>query len=118
MALKDLFNRVGAGDTRAEGVEGVGADSRAAYLFNSNLVGVEDADLVLLVGSDPRLEAPVLNARLRRANAAGRTHVASVGPHGDLTPGGVTGSSRRRDRGARLRRSTPSARAWTPPSAR
>ena len=31
VALKDLFNRVGAGDTRAEGVEGVGADSRAAY---------------------------------------------------------------------------------------
>ena len=85
VALKDLFNRVGAGDTRAEGVEGVGADSRAAYLFNSNLVGVEDADLVLLVGSDPRLEAPVLNARLRRANVAGGTHVASVGPHGDLT---------------------------------
>ena len=78
VALKDLFNRVGAGDTRAEGVEGVGADSRAAYLFNSNLVGVEDADLVLLVGSDPRLEAPVLNARLRRANVAGGTHVLSL----------------------------------------
>ena len=85
VALKDLFNRAGAGDTVAEGVEGVGADSRAAYLFNSNLVGVEDADLVLLVGSDPRVEAPVLNARLRRANVAGGTHVASVGPHGDLT---------------------------------
>ena len=85
VALKDLFNRVGAGDTVAEGVEGVSADSRASYLFNSNLVGVEDADLVLLVGSDPRVEAPVLNARLRRANVAGGTHVASVGPHGDLT---------------------------------
>ena len=58
---------------------------RSSYLFNSNLVGVEDADVVLLVGSDPRAEAPVLNARLRRANVAGGTHVASVGPHADLT---------------------------------
>ena len=46
---------------------------------------VEDADVVLLIGSDPRVEAPVLNARLRRANVAGGTHVASIGPHGDLT---------------------------------
>jgi|TARA_B110000977_G_scaffold147010_1_gene186339 NADH dehydrogenase (ubiquinone) Fe-S protein 1 len=63
----------------------VSADSRSSYLFNSNLVGVEDSDLVLLIGSDPRIEAPVLNARLRRANVAGGTHVASIGPHSDLT---------------------------------
>ena len=85
IALKDLFNRLGAGNLAAEGVEGVSADARSSYLFNSNIVGVEDADLVLLVGSDPRVEAPVLNARLRRACVAGGTAVASVGPHGDLT---------------------------------
>lgn len=39
VALKDLFNRAGAGNTVAEGVEGVSADARSAYLFNSNLVG-------------------------------------------------------------------------------
>lgn len=72
IALKDLFNRMGAGNTVAEGVEGVSADARTSYLFNSNIVGVEDADLVLLVGSDPRAEAPVLNARLRRATVAGK----------------------------------------------
>jgi len=85
MALKDLFNRLGAGNLTAEGVAGVSADARSSYLFNSNIVGVEDADLVLLVGTDPRAEAPVLNARLRRANVAGGTHVASIGPHQDLT---------------------------------
>ena len=85
VALKDLFNKMNAGNTVAEGMGGVGADSRSSYLFNSNIVGVEDADLVLLLGSDPRIEAPVLNARLRRANVAGGTHVASVGPHSDLT---------------------------------
>ena len=85
VALKDLMNGIGAGNTVAEGMEGVGADARSSYLFNSNIVGVEDADVVLLIGSDPRVEAPVLNARLRRANVAGGTHVASIGPHGDLT---------------------------------
>lgn len=85
VALKDMFNRVGCGNTRAESVEGVSADSRSSYLFNSNIVGVEDADVILLIGSDPRSEAPVLNARLRRANVAGGTRVASVGPTRDLT---------------------------------
>ena len=85
VALKDLMNGIGAGNTTAEGMEGVSADARSAYLFNSNIVGVEDADVVLLIGTDPRVEAPVLNARLRRANVAGGAHVASIGPHGDLT---------------------------------
>ena len=85
VALKDLMNGIGAGNTAAEGMEGVSADARSAYLFNSNIVGVEDADVVLLIGTDPRVEAPVLNARLRRANVAGGAHVASIGPHGDLT---------------------------------
>ena len=44
-------------------LEGVSADARSSYLFNSNIVGVEDADLVLLVGTDPRIEAPVGPAR-------------------------------------------------------
>ena len=79
VALKDMFNRVGCGNTRAESVEGVSADSRSSYLFNSNIVGVEDADVILLIGSDPRSEAPVLNARLRRANVGGaRASRASV----------------------------------------
>ena len=80
-----MMNGIGAGNTVAEGMDGVAADARSSYLFNSNIVGVEDADVVLLIGSDPRVEAPVLNARLRRANVAGGTHVASIGPHGDLT---------------------------------
>ena len=88
IALKDLFNRLGAGNLAAEGVEGVSADARSSYLFNSNIVGVEDADLVLLVGSDPRVEAPVLNARLRRACVAGARCCAATRTSAD-DDGGV-----------------------------
>lgn len=41
------------------------ADVRSSYLFNSSVVGLDAADAILLVGCNPRLEAPVLNARLR-----------------------------------------------------
>ena len=39
---------------------------RAGYLFNSTIAGIEQADAILLIGTNPRLEAPVLNARIRK----------------------------------------------------
>jgi NADH dehydrogenase/NADH:ubiquinone oxidoreductase subunit G len=65
-------------------------DLRSSYLMNSTIVGVEDTDAVLLVGSNPRKEAPVLNARLRRAHVSGEhpgafqrewTHREDLGAH-------------------------------------
>lgn len=41
-------------------------DLRSNYLMNDGLVGVEDADLVLFIGCNPRYEAPVFNARVRK----------------------------------------------------
>lgn len=41
------------------------ADVRSNYLFNSTIAGVDAADAILLVGANPRIEAPVLNARIR-----------------------------------------------------
>jgi NADH dehydrogenase (ubiquinone) Fe-S protein 1 len=60
------------------------ADVRSTYLFNSTLAGVDAADAILLVGTNPRVEAPVLNARIRAAATAG-TPVALVGAPVDLT---------------------------------
>jgi NADH dehydrogenase/NADH:ubiquinone oxidoreductase subunit G len=42
-------------------------DLRSNYLFNGTIAGIEHADLVLLIGTNPRYEAPVLNARIRKA---------------------------------------------------
>jgi NADH dehydrogenase (ubiquinone) Fe-S protein 1 len=86
VALKDLCARLGVTNLGIEGVPaGLDADVRSSYLFNARIERVEDADLILLVGSNPRIEAPVLNARLRRAAIAGAVPVAVLGPAADLT---------------------------------
>ncbi|KAL4425968.1 hypothetical protein ABPG75_009984 [Micractinium tetrahymenae] len=83
--LKDLMNRLGCGDLRSEaGFADLDADTRSSYVFNSTIAGVDQADAILLVGCNPRLEAPVLNARIRAANLAG-VPVAAVGEQYDLT---------------------------------
>jgi NADH-quinone oxidoreductase subunit G len=84
-ALKDLLNALGSQryDARQNGAV---ADhkARASYLFNSTIAGIESADLVLLVGTDVRKEAAVLNTRLRRAVRKRGTKVVNLGPVADL----------------------------------
>uniref|UniRef100_A0A1I8J2W1 NADH-ubiquinone oxidoreductase 75 kDa subunit, mitochondrial n=1 Tax=Macrostomum lignano TaxID=282301 RepID=A0A1I8J2W1_9PLAT len=65
-ALKDLVNAAQSELVCTEEAFPGCTDLRSAYLMNSRIAGVEDADLVLLVGTNPRYEAPVLNARLRK----------------------------------------------------
>lgn len=70
IAGKDLLNRLGSGDVRHEDDSGAAplpADVRSTYVANTTVAGFEKADVVLLVGTNPRLEAPVFNARLRKA---------------------------------------------------
>jgi NADH-quinone oxidoreductase subunit G len=57
--------------------------SLAAVNFNSTIAGIEDADVVLLVGSNPRWEAPLVNTRLRKAHRKG-AKVLAIGPESDL----------------------------------
>ena len=84
-ALKDLCARLGVGALALDGLPAPDADLRSSYLFNTSLAGVEEADYILLVGSNPRVEAPVLNARIRRAVIAGGVPVAALGPRAELT---------------------------------
>lgn len=58
---------------------------RASYLFNSTIAGIEEADAVLIIGSNPRREAPVLNARIRKRYLKGGLSIAVVGEKADLT---------------------------------
>jgi NADH-quinone oxidoreductase subunit G len=71
-------------DCRQDGMV-LGAGPRESWLFNSTLQGIEQADHILLVGTNPRLEAPVLNARLRKRWLAGALSVGLIGEAGDLT---------------------------------
>ena len=85
-ATLDLFRSLGVASTdcRQDGMA-LGAGPRESWLFNSTIAGIEDADAVLLVGTNPRLEAPVLNARLRKRWLAGALRVGVIGEAADLT---------------------------------
>ena len=60
-------------------------DIRSNYLLNTTINGCEDADLVLLIGTNPRYEASLLNARLRKGWIHNELDVAVIGPEIDLT---------------------------------
>jgi len=85
LALKDLLTGLGSTnlDCRQDGAK-LPAE-RAGYLFNSTIAGIDQADVVLFVGSNPRLEAPLINARFRKRSLAGGFKAAAIGPSLDLT---------------------------------
>ena len=85
-ALKDLMISLGVAnlDCRQDGAK-LTASPRQGYLFNTTIAGVEAADALLLIGSNPRWEAPVLNARIRKTWLNGNLKVANIGEPFDLT---------------------------------
>jgi NADH-quinone oxidoreductase subunit G len=87
-AALDLFRSLGVAslDCRQDGLV-LGAGPRESWLFNSTLEGIEQADAILLVGTNPRLEAPVFNARLRKLWLAGKAAIGVIGEQADLTYG-------------------------------
>ncbi len=86
-ALKELMGRLGVTnlDCRQDGTALDPRWGRAAYLFNPTIAGIDKADALLIVGSNPRREAPVLNARIRKRWRAGPFPVAVIGERADLT---------------------------------
>jgi NADH-quinone oxidoreductase subunit G len=85
-ALKELLSGLGATslDCRQDGAK-LDARCRAGYLFNTTITGIEKADACLLVGTNPRWEAPIINARLRKRYLQGGFRAAAIGPALDLT---------------------------------
>ena len=87
LALKELLAGLGSNnlDCRTDGAA-IDASRRDFYSFNTSIAGIEEADALLIIGSNPRTEAPVLNARIRKRAIAGNFPVGVVGPRGlDLT---------------------------------
>jgi NADH-quinone oxidoreductase subunit G len=85
-ALKDLMDALGSPnvDCRQDGAV-LGGGSRAGWLFNTTIAGIEDADALLIVGSNPRWEAPIINARIRKRWLRGGFPVGVIGEQRDLT---------------------------------
>ncbi len=84
--VRELAQRLGSPhvDCRQDGAM-LDASRRAGYLFNSTIAGIDQADACLLVGTNPRLEAPVLNARLRKRWRAGGFRIGRIGAVYPLT---------------------------------
>lgn len=85
-ALKDLLATLGSKrvECRQDGAA-LDASNRSGYIMNSGIAGVEDADYLLLVGTNPRLEASSLNVRIRKAVRHMGLKVANIGAENDLT---------------------------------
>jgi NADH-quinone oxidoreductase subunit G len=86
LALKDLLAALGSQnlDCRQDGAK-LDPTRRDVYLFNSTLEGIDASDALLLIGSNPRHESPVLNARIRQRWVAGNYPIGVIGPVADLT---------------------------------
>ena len=86
-ALKDLLDRLGSAniDARQDGAALDPAWGRASYLFNATIAGIDRADALLIVGANPRREATVLNARIRKRWRAGNFPIGLIGEKADLT---------------------------------
>jgi NADH-quinone oxidoreductase subunit G len=86
-ALKALMAALGSGniDARYPGSPLHPKHGRASYLFSSTIAGIDQADAVMLIGTNPRREAPVLNARIRKRWRAGNFSVGVIGERADLT---------------------------------
>lgn len=86
LALKAFFTAMGSQnlDCRQDGAV-FDASRRSFYLFNTTIAGIEEADALLIIGSNPRHEAPVLNARIRKRWLAGGFTAGVIGAAHDLT---------------------------------
>ena len=86
-ALKALMGRLGSAniDCRQDGAALDPANGRASYLFNATIAGIEQADGIMLIGANPRREAPVLNARIRKRWRQSNLKIGVIGEKADLT---------------------------------
>ncbi len=85
-ALKKLLEKLGVKnfDCRLRD-EKLNANDRASYLFNSSISGIDVADACLLIGVNPRKDAPILNARLKKRSLSKKIKIAAIGNNPDLT---------------------------------
>ncbi|MBY0501603.1 MAG: NADH-quinone oxidoreductase subunit NuoG [Alphaproteobacteria bacterium] len=85
IALKDLMAMIGSShiECRQDGARTL-SSPRCSYLFNTTIAGIEQADFCLLIGTNPRWEAPLVNARIRKSYLLTGLPVVSVGPFHEL----------------------------------
>jgi len=85
-ALKELLAKCGSTNLAVQGGDAFDAKAgRASYIFNPGIAGIDQADALLIIGSNPRKEAAILNARIRKRWRTGQLKVGVIGAKADLT---------------------------------
>src|SRR6201999_2228008 len=85
-ALKDLLTKFGSNNLAVQGGDAFDPKAgRASYIFNPTIAGIDQADALLIIGSNPRREAAVLNARIRKRWRSGQLKVGVIGAKADMT---------------------------------
>src|ERR1700719_1122452 len=85
-ALKDLLSKSGSVNLAEQRGDAFDPKAgRASYIFNPGIAGIEQADSLLIVGSNPRKEAAALNARIRKRWRSGQLKIGLIGAKADLT---------------------------------
>src|SRR5437879_5565508 len=85
-ALKELLAKCGSVNRAIQGGDAFDAKAgRSSYIFNPTIAGIEQADALLIRGSNPRKEAAVLNTRIRKRWRSGKLKIGLIGPKADLT---------------------------------
>ena len=83
--LKELFNKLGSDNLLcSQNNANYNSIPRVAYTFNSGITGIEESDLCLLIGTNPRKEAAILNSRIRKRYLNGDYEIFSISPKIDL----------------------------------
>jgi NADH-quinone oxidoreductase subunit G len=85
-SFKSLLNKIGSEnfDFREKKIY-IDPTDKVNYIFNSSIQNIEESDLILLIGTNPRHEATIVNARIRKAFLKNKTPIYSIGYPGDLT---------------------------------
>jgi NADH-quinone oxidoreductase subunit G len=85
-AFKEFFNNIKSSNIEfREKLFYINPEEKKNYTFNSSIQGIEEADLILLIGCNPRHEATMVNARIKKAHTKNKTPIYSIGNPGDLT---------------------------------
>jgi len=85
-ALKELLAKLGSTNLAVQGGEAFDARAgRGSYIFNPTIAGIDQADALLIIGSNPRREGTLLNARIRKRWRTGLLKIGVIGPKADLT---------------------------------
>ena len=86
LGFKKLFNLIKSNNLEfREKKFYINSSEKINYIFNSSINGIEQSDLILLIGTNPRHEASMLNARIRKAFVQKKVPIFSIGDPGDLT---------------------------------